>query len=304
MTRIVFLGTPAAAVPTLHALNERHDVVAVITMPDRPRGRSAKPQPPAVKVTAESLGLEVLQPASSAETSSLLADLGPIDVGVVVAFGQILQPAALATPAHGMLNVHFSLLPRWRGAAPVARALMSGDPMSGVTIIQIDEGLDTGPVLTAQAVDIRADDDAGSLTERLAELGARLMADSVEDYVDGELVPVEQSDQGLTYARKIEKSDRRLSADSNVEDFVNRVRGLSPSPAATLVLDGESFKIFNAVPAAADIPPGRWMAREESLLIGLTGGVVEVRDLQPPGKRRMPAADFLRGLNRGEGDAG
>ncbi|HSM44083.1 MAG TPA: methionyl-tRNA formyltransferase, partial [Acidimicrobiia bacterium] len=176
MARVVFLGTPGAAVPTLETLIAEHEVGLVVTQPDRPQGRSSKPVPPPVKVSASAHDIGVAQPQTREELARVIGHHAPFDVGIVVAYGRILRPEVLELPGNGMLNVHFSLLPRWRGAAPVARALMAGDEMTGVTIIKLDEGLDTGPVLTAQAIDISKSDNAGELTDRLARLGARLVA--------------------------------------------------------------------------------------------------------------------------------
>lgn len=200
MTRVAFLGTPPAALPTLKALSATYDLELVVTQPDRPRGRSKKPVPPPVKSAALEIGARVEQPATSGGLFEALSSVAGLDLGVVVAYGRIIRPEALHIPRMGMLNVHFSLLPRWRGAAPVSRALIAGDTMTGVTIIKLDEGLDTGPVLTAQAVDIKGDENAGSLTERLAVLGAELLMKALPAYLSGELEPVPQSDEGLTYA--------------------------------------------------------------------------------------------------------
>ena len=210
MTRIAFLGTPEAALPTLQALSGRYDVPLVVTQPDRAGGRGRALSPPPVKSEAARLGVEVTQPESSEAVVRALESAGGLDLAVVVAFGRILTPAALAVPARGVLNVHFSLLPRWRGAAPVARAIMEGDTMSGVTIIRLDEGLDTGPVLTAQAVDIGSEEVAGELTARLAGLGARLLSDITPSYLNGDLEPVPQSEEGTTYAAKIEPGERSI----------------------------------------------------------------------------------------------
>lgn len=211
MARVAFLGTPQAATPTLEALADTHDVVLAVTQPDRPKGRSKRPQPPPVKNVAGRLGIPLSQPRNRGEIEAALGEAGPLDLAVVVAYGRILTPVALGIPAHGILNVHFSLLPRWRGAAPVARALMAGDAMTGVTIMKLDEGLDTGPILTAQAVDIADGENAGHLTDRLAEVGARLLVDSVDGYLSGEIQPLPQSDDGVTYAAKIEPHDRPIN---------------------------------------------------------------------------------------------
>lgn len=302
MARVVFLGTPEAAVPTLEHLGRDHDVALVVTQPDRARGRSGTPSPPPVKEAATRLGLAVAQPENGGELLSDLDEHGPFDVGVVVAYGRILKPAVLDQPEHGMVNVHFSLLPRWRGAAPVSRALLAGDPMTGVTIMRIDEGLDTGPILTAQAIDILDDDDSGSLTERLADLGARLLVATLPGYLMGQVEPVAQSDDGLTYADKIEKADRPIDVDGEPEVVLRQIRALAPTPAATLDIDGEPHKILSAQPVEAHLEPGTWAAVEGRPLVGLVGGAMELLRLQPPGKIAMSGADWLNGRQEDHGE--
>ncbi len=304
MTRIAFLGTPLAAIPTLEVLTEAHDVGLVLTQPDRPRGRSRRPMPPPVKEEAEARSLPVAQPDSGEELREALENTAPYDVGVVVAYGRILRPEVLDIPDHGFLNVHFSLLPRWRGAAPVERALMADDEMTGVTIIRLDEGLDTGPVLTAQAIDIPAGDDAGSLTTRLAVIGARLLGAVLEDYVEGTIQPVDQSSDGVTYADKITSEDRPLEQAGSVIEFVNRVRGLAPDPAATLDMDGDRHKVLLAAPHSAAPAPGTWEAHGGVPVVGVEDGGVALLELQPPGRRPQSGEDWLRGRRREAGTTG
>ena len=301
MSRILFLGTPDAAVPTLELLTSAHEVVAVVTRPDRPRGRSSKPMPSPVKSAASALGLAVFQPDSAEELLAVFESQTPIDLGVVIAFGAILGPEVIGIPADGILNVHFSLLPRWRGAAPVARALMAGDEMTGVTIIRIDEGLDTGPVLTAQAVDIGIRDTGGEVTQRLAHLGARLMFDSITPYLERRLVPIEQSSEGASYAPKLSHSDRPMSTAMTAADIVNRVRALSPSPGATFEIDGTTVKVLEASESRTELDPAHWKAIDGVPVVGVSAGCVEIRVIQPPGKRPMSGAEWLRGRKRAGG---
>lgn len=301
MARVVFMGTPEASVPTLERVSEGHEVGLVVTQPDRPKGRSKRPQPSPVKTRAAELGLEIAQPSSRSELLTAMEEAAPFDVGVVVAYGRILAPEVLKLPRRGLLNVHFSLLPRWRGAAPVARALMAGDTMTGVTLIRLDEGLDTGPVLTAQAVDIGRDDNAGDLTRRLSLMGARLLAGSISPYVDGDLVPTPQSDEGVTYADKVEASDRPIDVSSTVSDVANHVRGLAPAPAATLIIDGEHYKIYEVASAAARPPPGEWRVADGVPVIGLSDGAVKLMVLQPPGKNPMKGVEWARGRHEDGG---
>lgn len=301
MSRVAFLGTPEAALPTLRSLAATHDVPVVITQPDRPKGRGRALTPPPVKIEAARLGLSVAQPTSHDELEEALESAGGLDVAVVVAYGRILRPEALAIPGAGMLNVHFSLLPRWRGAAPVNRALMAGDPMTGVTILRLDEGLDTGPVLTAQAVDIDDEETAGELTSRLAALGARLVTAVIPSHLDGTREPVPQSDDGLIYAPKIEPQERVVRVGGKRFEEVNRVRALSPDPGATLVIDGERHQVMQARAHETAPETGRWVEVDGVPVAGLSDGGMELVTLLPAGKRAMSGASWLRGLRRSSG---
>lgn len=301
MSRVAFLGTPEAALPTLRSVAATHEVPVVITQPNRPKGRGRALTAPPVKIEAEGLGLRVAQPNSHDELKEALESADGLDVAVVVAYGRILRPEALAIPGSGMLNVHFSLLPRWRGAAPVNRALMAGDPMTGVTIFRLDEGLDTGPVLTAQAVDIEDEETAGELTARLAVVGARLMTVAVPSYLEGTREPVSQSDEGLTYAPKIEPQERVIRVGGTRSEEVNRVRALSPEPGATLVIDGERHQVVQARGRETGPETGRWMEVEGVPVAGLGDGGMELVTLLPAGKRAMSGASWLRGLRRSSG---
>lgn len=303
MTRAVFLGTPGYALPTLLALSQQCEVLLVVTQPDRPRGRSGRPQPSAVAGAAQDLGLEVAQPRDPSDLHAAISQVGPLDLGVVVAFGQILRPEVLAIPAKGFLNVHFSLLPRWRGAAPVARAIEAGDTMTGVTIIKLDEGLDTGPVLTAQGVDILPGENTGELTERLAGLGARLLVEAIPPYMRGESTPLDQVDEGAEYADKITAHDRPLDIDVDPQAFVNKVRALSPVPGATLELEGVRHKILEAVVADEAIEKGTWAVADGVPVVGVGDGGVALTRLQPPGKKTMDGASWARGRRVTRGQA-
>lgn len=303
MTRVVFFGTPEEAVPALEALAQRFQVDLVITQPDRPKGRSGTPQPPPVKQEALRLGLEVAQPGSGAELAEAIEGRA-FDLGVAVAYGRILRPGILEAIPAGILNVHFSLLPRWRGAAPVARALMAGDTMTGVTIIRLDEGLDTGPVLTAQLVDIHPAEDAGTLTARLARLGARLLMSVIPGYLSGEVVPVPQSDEGATYADKITAADRPLGGVAEPSMFIDIVRGLSPDPGAVLLIDGEPHRVLAARMADHRPEPGRWELAGGVPVVAVGGAGIELVTLQPPGGRPMGAEAWARGRRREGGSVG
>lgn len=304
MTRTAFLGTPEAAIPTLDALSAITDLQLVVTQPDRPRGRSGTPQPPPVKIHAETLGIPVEQPTNAAGILASLQSAGAIDAAVVVAYGRLIRLDALAYPRMGMLNVHFSLLPRWRGAAPVNRALMEGDPMTGVSIIKLDEGLDTGPVLNAQAVDIYPGETAGELTTRLAHLGARLLADSLPRYLDGHLEPVPQSDDGAVYASKIEKADRVINPRMSMAQVVNLVRGLAPEPGATLLIDGAPHKVLAVAQSSIPLPEGDWAGDGEWPVVGVSDGALRIERIQPPGRNEMGGDDWVRGKKPKSGIVG
>lgn len=304
MTRIVFLGTPSAAVPTLLSLVDEYEVARVITQPDRPRGRSQRLMPSPVKEAALRAGLPVAQPENRDSLLSSLGDEPRFDLGVVVAYGRLLTPAMLRAPRAGLLNVHFSLLPRWRGAAPVRRAILAGDNMTGVSIIRLDEGLDTGPILTAQAIDIDADENAGDLTERLASIGARLLMKVLPSYLNGDIEPATQTDDGATYAAKLSAGDRPLDLNLKRIEIINRVRGLAPSPAATLELDGELHKIL-AASTHPDTPrPGTWESVDGSPVVGAADGGVELQLLQRPGRIPQRGPDWVRGRHKANGVVG
>lgn len=295
------MGTPEAAVPSLKVLHEGHDIALVITQPDRPKGRSGRPTPPPVKKTATELGLRVAQPPSRHDLEDVVDGIGDFDLGVVVAYGQILSASVLRAPEFGYINVHFSLLPRWRGAAPVARALMAGDPMSGVTIIRLDEGLDTGPVLTAQAVDISEGTSAGALTDTLASLGARLLGTVLTPYLAGDLEPIPQTEEGATYAAKIDKADRPISPAEDIDTVLGKIRGLSPRPGATLDIDGSTTKVLAASRSEATPPQGTWEIIDGVPVIGLADGGIELTSIQPPGKTPQDGRSWANGRHESAG---
>lgn len=241
------------------------------------------------------MGLPVAQPATGTELTTCLTG-HDLDVGVVVAFGMILRPEVLALPAKGFVNVHFSLLPRWRGAAPVERAVMEGDDATGVSLMLMDEGLDTGPVLAQTEIPIFPQENGGDLRRRLADLGADLLTETLPAWVGGEIEPRPQPTEGATYAPKLEPADRNLIPGMSVGDFTKRVRGLAPVPAARLSIGGEPHKILRVAAGTIRIPPGVWLEGPGGVpVLGLADGAVTIDELQPPGKRPMTGADWLRG---------
>jgi methionyl-tRNA formyltransferase len=305
--RVIFAGTPAFAVPSLHGLVAAgHDVVLVLTQPDRPAGRGLRSLPGPVKAAAQQLGIPVLQPLTLKDPDALapLAAAGA-DVMVVAAYGLILPQAALELPRHGALNIHASLLPRWRGAAPVQRALLAGDAQSGICIMQMDAGLDTGPVLLREALPIASDDTAGSLEGKLADLGARLIEAALANLTQGVLRATPQPTDGVTYARKIGKGEARIDWKCSSAEIDRQIRAFNPSPGAVTRLQGEDIKVWAAAPVpAASAPPGTIIRIESAGIDVACGtGVLRLRELQRAGGKRLPADAFLRGHALVPGDS-
>jgi len=293
--RVAFFGTPEASIPTLRTLVETDEVAGVVTRPDRPKGRSGTPTPSPVAAEAMDLGLPVHRPEMKAELADTMGAIGPIDVAVVVAFGMIIPPDVLSRPARGFVNVHFSLLPRWRGAAPVERAILAGDDHTGVSIMVMDEGLDTGPILAEQAVRIGPDEGTGTLTDRLATTGARLLGRVLAGWVSGTVEATPQPSDGATYAAKITHEDRRLEVRSSTETVIRVIRASHPD-GATARYDGAVFKIVRAAPSEATyLGPGELAVTEGQLMMGTGDGAVELLEVQPAGKRPMDAVAWARG---------
>lgn len=290
------MGTPPAALPALQVLRDLARVVAVVTRPDRPRGRSGKLQPTEVRIAAEEYGLPVLQPDTPGALIEELAALGRIDVGVVVAFGMLLPAAALTVPRRGFLNIHFSLLPRWRGAAPVARALLAGDRVTGVSLMQIDEGLDTGPLVATGRVDIDPEETAGELTLRLAHAGAALLSEHLEAFVDGRVSPVPQPAEGATYAPRLTAEETRLSAEAPASRLLAAIRAYAPQPGARFMWEGIPVKVLRATRSAhRGLAPGKLELIEGHLLMGTRDRTIELLEVQTAGRRRMSGAEWARG---------
>ncbi len=303
--RIVFMGTPDFAVPTLTALIDAgHDIAAVYTPPPRAAGRGLSARKSPVHVAAEAAGLTVLTPerlkgaAERAEFRSLNAD-----VAVVVAYGLILPQVILDAPSHGCLNLHASLLPRWRGAAPINRAIMAGDKETGVAIMRIAEGLDAGPVCLEARAPIGPDQTAGELHDELATRGARLMAQALSALEKGQLDCRPQAENGVTYAKKLEPSEARIDWSRPAREVHNRIRGLSPYPGAWFEVDinGKRERIRAL---RSTLVQGRGSAGElldDALTVACGEGAVRLTEVQRAGKRPMPAADFLRGVTLAAG---
>ena len=293
--RVVFAGTPAFAVPALEALAQAgHQVALVLTQPDRPAGRGQRPTPSPVSLAAGRLGVPVYKPESLKRQEPLqrLHDIGP-DVMIVAAYGLILPDAVLQVPREGCLNIHASLLPRWRGAAPIHRAILAGDAATGVCIMRMEAGLDTGPVLLERALPIGPDDTTGSLGEKLARLGAEAVVDAVAR-LDC-LVARPQDPARVTYAAKVTKAEARIDWARPADEIGRQVRAFNPSPGAEGVLWGIPLKIWEAAPVSGPrLAPGELRHDGGRLVVGCGSGLLEVRILQRPGARRMGAAEFLR----------
>ncbi len=294
--RLIFAGTPPFAAAALEALADAgHDIVCVLTQPDRPAGRGMKLTPSAVKAAAQARGLPVAQPASlkSPEAQAELAALQP-DLMVVAAYGLILPQAVLDIPRRGCLNIHASLLPRWRGAAPIQRALLAGDVQTGITVMQMDAGLDTGAMLAKTVVPIRETDTAGSLHDALAAAGAQAIVAALSG-LDG-LTPERQDAALATYATKLGKEEAQLDWTQPATTLARAVRAYNPVPGAWTLLDGAPLKIWAAeATAGAGLPGTVLRADAEGLVVAAGDGALALREIQPAGSKRMPAAAFLAG---------
>jgi methionyl-tRNA formyltransferase len=296
--RIVFMGSPAFAVPSLvRLLADAYTLALVVTQPDRPAGRGQGLRPPPVKLVAERHGLHLLQP-EKLNDSDVLATLTAAQPTViaVAAFGQFLPRAVRELPPLGCVNVHASLLPRYRGAAPINWALIAGETETGVTIMRIEEGMDAGPMLLQRAIPIGPEDDAGTLHDRLAELGASALADALRLLAGGEAVWTPQDETLATRAPKLRDEDCRLELAGDPVPLVNRIRGLSPVPGSYLFWGGRRLKVLRAQPRPDAGPPGTILTVEgQGLVCGTGAGALSLLEVQPEGRHRMTGAEFARG---------
>ncbi|MEV4613744.1 methionyl-tRNA formyltransferase [Kitasatospora sp. NPDC049258] len=306
--RLVFAGTPEVAVPALDALlaSDRHEVVAVVTRPDAPSGRGRKLVASPVAQRAEQAGIEVLKPARPSEPEFLarLAELAP-DCCPVVAYGALIRPGALEIPAHGWVNLHFSLLPAWRGAAPVQHAVLAGDEVTGASTFLIEQGLDSGPVFGVVTEEIRPSDTSGELLTRLSHSGARLLVATMDGLADGSLHGVPQPVEGVTLAPKINVEDARIEWTHPALRVDRLVRGCAPAPGAWTTFRGERLKLSGPVRLltdAAELAPGELAVGKNSVRAGTGSHEIELGEVQPQGKKPMRAADWARGVRIESGE--
>ena len=297
--RVLFYGSPDFAVPTLRALIESaYRPVAVVTQPDARAGRGRSLRPPPVKEIAATHGIPALQPARLRDRAAVaqIASLKP-DLQIVAAYGQLIPPAILDLPRCGTLNVHASLLPRWRGASPVSFAILHGDRETGVTIMLVDEQEDTGPVLRQKSTAIGAREDAGQLSDRLADLGARMLVETLPDWLDGGIEPLSQDSSRATRARRVKKEQGQIDWTASADQVARHIRAYTPWPAATTMLGDTSIRIAQAAASdgAVSQAPGTIISDGERIRVATGSGTLEIERLQRAGKRELSAAEFSRG---------
>jgi len=315
--KLIFMGTPEIAVPALERLiADGHKIVAVFTQPDRPSGRGSKLTPPPVKTAAQRHSLSIYQPIKiKTEEIRQLFESFQADVGVVVAYGRILPPYLLSAPRYGCINVHFSLLPKYRGAAPVNWAIANGETVTGVTTMQMDEGLDTGDILLQRSIEIGPDETAPELAERLASLGAEVISETVSKLSRAELAPIKQDDSQATLAPMLKREDGLIQWTMTAQQISNRVRGFQPWPGVWTIFNGARLIIWRAHPVGAasisldgapssQAAPGRVVELQKDKIIVACGqGTrLSLEELQLEGKRRLPARDFLNGVRLKPGE--
>lgn len=301
MTTVVFMGSPEFALPSLRALVQNYEVVGVVTQPDRASGRGRELKMPPVKTLALELGIPIIQPEKlrAPEAMKQLQAWNPAVI-VVAAFGQILKQDVLDLPRFGCLNVHASLLPRWRGAAPINAAILHGDEETGVTIMKMDAGLDTGPILTQRSLRLSSDDTAGSVTEALSHLGAELLIEILPDYLSGKISPQPQPEEGMIYAPMLKKEQGKLDFTHDVHELERQVRAFNPWPSAFMDFDAGLLKVQRAHVEARDSSAGQRLVWRDQPAVSARGGLLILDEVQPAGKKPMSGKAFLAGARHWE----
>lgn len=295
--KIVFMGSPDFAVPTLEALAKYFNVIGVVTQPDKPKGRSRTPVPPPVKIAASELQIPLIQPRRVRESEPMdtLRSWNP-DVIVVAAFGQILRPELLELPPYGCINVHGSLLPRWRGAAPIQHAILNGDPITGITIMRMDAGIDTGEILSQAEMDIPSEATTETLSQSMAVLGANLLVKTLPAYVKGSIKCHQQDDEGATYASMIKKADGLLDLSQSSYSLERQIRAYHPWPGTYTFFYDKILKVYSSkvinIPSPGE---GNRFIHESFPAIGTQDGALQLTEVQLAGKKRIAGKDFLRG---------
>lgn len=298
--RIVFMGSPEFALPSLKSLSQNFQVVGVVTQPDRPAGRGKVLTPPPVKTLALSLNIPVIQPEKIKEPSAIeQLQVWQPDLIVVTAFGQILRQNVLDIPPMGCINVHASLLPRWRGAAPIQAAILYGDAQTGVTIMIMDAGVDTGDILSQRSEPIKQDDTAGILSERLAHIGAELLIKTLPQYINKSISPQPQPEIGMTYAPMLKKEDAKLDFSLPAIELDRKIRAYNPWPGAFILWRGNPLKLLKSHVVISDssspLPPGTTLVFDQKPAIQTSDGIVVIDEIQPAGKKAMAGNVFLPG---------
>ena len=300
--KVVFMGTPTFAVPSLKALEEKgFSIVGVVTQPDRKRGRGKKTAPTPVKEAALKMGLPVFQPLDPNATAFLqqLKRLSP-DVVITVAFGHLLKEQLLTLPSEGCLNVHASLLPKYRGAAPIAWAILKGETVTGVTIMKMDAGLDTGPILAQRETPIHPHDTTETLSERLSKIGADLLVETLEKWLNKEIIPSPQNQSLATYAPPLQKKDGKIDWTKPALEIERQIRAMTPWPGAFTTIDNKNLKIFRAevTKIQKDLRPGQALVTDNEWLTATGSGALRVLEIQLEGKKRQNIQTFLKGFKK------
>jgi len=298
--RIVFMGSPEFALPSLRLLAQHYQVVGVVTQPDRASGRGRELKSPPVKVLAQELNLPIIQPEKLKEATGQIERWNP-DVIVVAAFGQILKKEILDLPKFGCINIHASLLPRWRGAAPINAAILAGDEETGVTIMQMDTGLDTGDMLTKRSIRLKPDDTAGSVFQTLSTLGAELLIETLPQIFEGNITPQPQPEEGATYAPMLKKEDGKLNFNHSVYEIERRVRAMNPWPSAWFEWNGNLLKVMRVSVSETKVGEvGNRFTVDGKAAVACADGTIILEEVQPAGKKVMPGKSFMSGVRNWE----